>query len=79
MKPLALLLLVITSVGFTMNVDAKRMRVFKTSKVSKKKTICQDLGKPSKANGLLKTKITGSHFKRTSKGYTLVNAYARSR
>lgn len=36
-------------------------------------------GKPSKVNGLPKTKITSGHVKRTSKGYTYVNPYARSR
>ena len=36
-------------------------------------------GKPSKVNGLPKTKITSGHVKKTSKGYTHVNPYARSK
>lgn len=36
-------------------------------------------GQPSKVNGLPKCKTTSGHMKRTSKGYTYVNPYARSR
>jgi hypothetical protein len=36
-------------------------------------------GKPSKVNGQPKTKITSGHVKKTSKGYTYVNPYARSK
>lgn len=36
-------------------------------------------GKPSKANGLPKCKITSGHVKKTNKGYTYVNPYARSK
>ena len=36
-------------------------------------------GKPSKANGLPKYKTTSGHTKKTSKGYTYVNPYARSK
>lgn len=35
-------------------------------------------GKPSNANGRPKTKIVAGHTKKTSKGYTYVNPYARS-
>lgn len=36
-------------------------------------------GKPSKVNNLPKCKITSGHVKRTSKGYTYVNPYAKSK
>lgn len=36
-------------------------------------------GKKSKVNGLPKYKITSGHTKKTSKGYTYVNPYARSK
>lgn len=36
-------------------------------------------GQPSKANGLPKYKTTSGHMKRTTKGYTYVNPYSRSR
>lgn len=36
-------------------------------------------GKPSKVNGLPKTKITSGHVKRTNKGYVYVNPYAKSK
>ncbi len=36
-------------------------------------------GKPSKVNGQPKTKIVSGHTKKTSKGYTYVNPYARSK
>jgi len=44
-----------------------------------KKAPCAGLGKPSRANGLIKSKIVPAHTKRTSKGYKLVNPYARSK
>ncbi len=44
-----------------------------------KKAPCAGYGKPSKANGLPKYKITSGHTKKTSKGYTYVNPYARSK
>jgi len=44
-----------------------------------KKASLEGLGKPSKANRLPKTKVTNGHFKRTSKGYTRINPYARSK
>jgi len=43
-----------------------------------KKASYAGYGKPSKVNGLPKTKITSGHVKKTSKGYTYVNPYARS-
>jgi hypothetical protein len=50
-----------------------------TTKSYTKKTPCAGLGKRSKVNGLPKTKIVGGHVKKTSKGYTHVNPYARSK
>lgn len=44
-----------------------------------KKAPYQGYGKPSKVNGLPKFKTTSGHFKKTSKGYTYVNPYARSK
>ena len=44
-----------------------------------KKAPCAGFGKPSKVNGLPKTKITSGHVKKNSKGYTYVNPYARSK
>ncbi|MCL5875353.1 MAG: hypothetical protein M1114_02685 [Candidatus Dependentiae bacterium] len=52
---------------------------FSSPKPYVKKAPCAGLGKSSKANGLLKSKIVPAHTKRTSKGYTLVNSYARSK
>lgn len=50
----------------------------KTQSYTKKASL-EGLGKPSKANNLPKTKVTSGHVKRTSKGYTQVNPYARSK
>jgi hypothetical protein len=47
--------------------------------ISPKKSALCGLGKPSKVNKLPKLKITSGHRKRTSKGYTYVNPYARSK
>lgn len=44
-----------------------------------KKAAYAGYGKLSKVNGLPKTKITSGHMKKTSKGYTYVNPYARSK
>ena len=44
-----------------------------------KKASYAGYGKPSKVNGQPKTKITSGHVKKTSKGYTYVNPYARSK
>ncbi len=37
------------------------------------------MGRQSKRNGLIKTKSISGHSKRTKKGYTSVNPYARSK
>ncbi|KKM60715.1 MAG: hypothetical protein K940chlam5_01228 [Candidatus Anoxychlamydiales bacterium] len=44
-----------------------------------KKSPYQGYGKPSKVNGLPKCKTTSGHVKKTSKGYTYVNPYAKSK
>lgn len=44
----------------------------------KKKAPLNDFGKPSKSNRIPKTKVVMGHGKRTRKGYTYVNMYARS-
>lgn len=59
-------------------VEAKRSFGFKAPKTYIKKAPCAGLGKISKINGRMKTNIVSSHVKRTSKGMTLVNPYARS-
>lgn len=51
----------------------------KKTKSYTKKASLEGLGKPSKANKLPKTKVTSGHVKKTSKGYTHVNPYARSK
>jgi len=58
---------------------AKPGKSYSTPKPYVKKAPCAGLRKPSKANGLLKSKIVPAHTKRTSKGYKLVNPYARSK
>jgi hypothetical protein len=44
-----------------------------------KKTPYAGLGKRSSVNGLSKYKPVSGHGKRTSRGYTYVNSYARSK
>jgi hypothetical protein len=43
-----------------------------------KKSAYQGFGKKSTVNGKYKTKIVQGHIKRTKKGYTYVNPYAKS-
>ncbi len=50
-----------------------------TKKPYVKKAPYAGYGKPSKVNGKPKTKITSGHVKKTSKGYTYVNPYAKSK
>lgn len=50
-----------------------------TKKPYVKKAPYAGYGKPSKVNGQPKTKTTSGHVKKTSKGYTYVNPYARSK
>lgn len=44
-----------------------------------KKSPYAGYGQPSKINSRPKTKIVSGHVKKTSKGYTYVNPYARSK
>lgn len=59
------------------NIYAKRTSFGKT-KSYQKKSAYEGLGKKSKVTSLPKTKITSGHGKRTKRGYTYVNPYARS-
>lgn len=59
------------------NIYAKR-NSFGQTKSYQKKRAYEGLGKKSKVTSLPKTKITNGHGKRTKKGYTYVNPYARS-
>lgn len=49
------------------------------SKAYSKKPPYAGYGKQSKINGLPKSKIVSGHAKKTNKGYTYVNPYARSK
>ena len=63
-------------------VSASRRNSFATPKTPKsyvKKAPCAGMGQKSSANGLYKTKRVSGHTKQTSKGYTYVNSYARSK
>lgn len=51
---------------------------FGKMKSYQKKSAYEGLGKTSKVTSLPKTKITNGHGKRTKRGYTYVNPYARS-
>ena len=52
---------------------------FPKTRTYTKKRAYEGFGQKSKSNGLYKTKITSGHVKRTNKGYTYVNPYARSK
>lgn len=77
---LALLATTILSVG-DLNAAPKKSYSTKTTtkKTYVKKAPYAGYGKPSKVNGQSKTKISSGHVKKTSKGYTYVNPYARSK
>ena len=51
----------------------------KAPRVYTKKAPYAGMSKKSSSNGLIKTKGVSGHGKRTSKGYTYVNPYARSK
>jgi hypothetical protein len=51
----------------------------KGSKVYTKQAPYAGMSKKSSSNGLIKTKGVSGHMKRTSKGCTYVNPYARSK
>lgn len=64
----------------TMETLAKRASFgMRSSRTYTKKAPNAGFGKPSKVNRLPKTKTITGHTKRTSKGYTYVNPYARSK
>lgn len=50
-----------------------------TKKFYSKKAPYAGYGQPSKVNGQPKTKVTSGHVKKTNKGYSYVNPYARSK
>lgn len=50
-----------------------------SSKGYRKKGPYEGLGKKSERTGQIKTKPVRGHFKKTSKGYTYVNPYAKSK
>lgn len=62
----------------TNNLDAAPRKSYSRASYSKKAPYA-GYGKPSKVNGLPKCKTTSGYTKRTSKGYTYVNPYARSK
>ncbi len=59
--------------------SVSKVRAQRTTCAYVKKTPYQGFGKRSRVNNRIKTKSTSGHFKRTSKGVTFVNPYARSR
>jgi len=50
-----------------------------STKTYTKKAPYAGYGKQSKVNGMIKTKPVSGHYKKSSKGYTYVNPYARSK
>jgi hypothetical protein len=83
MNKVSLSLLIFFACGIHINqATASRKSSFTVHKASKpytKKAPYAGLGKKSSANGLIKAKGVSGHFKKTSKGYTFVNPYAKSK
>lgn len=52
--------------------------LFSLNSLESKKHTLQGFGKISKSTKRIKTKIVRPHIKKTRKGYTTVNAYAKS-
>lgn len=76
------LLLLASCLLFVKNIESKGYRSYSTRAYTRgytKKTHYAGFGKQSKVNGLIKTKPISGHGKRTSKGYTHVNSYSRSK
>ena len=73
----------VTSSGQLEAATNKRSSYITTKKAPKtsykKKAPYEGYGKKSSVNGMPKTKIVNGHVKQTSKGYTYVNPYAKSR
>lgn len=65
------------TLSYSQNTYARRLSLGK-SKSYQKKSAYEGFGKPSKANGRIKTKTTRGYFK-PSNGYKFVNPYSRSR
>ena len=65
------------SIASTNKVCAKRASFGRTKKSTPKRAY-EGFGKPSKANGRIKTKTTHGYFK-PSNGYKFVNPYSRSK
>ena len=64
------------TVSYSQNTYARRISLGRT-KSYQKKSAYEGFGKPSKANGKIKTKSTHGYFK-PSNGYKFVNPYSRS-
>lgn len=62
---------------YTKNISRGKIKVNNCTYT--KKRPYQGFGKRSVVNNKIKTKSTRGHFKKTSKGVTFVNPYARSR
>ncbi len=58
--------------------NSKKISSFHPKKTYTQKTAYAGMGKPSKVNGLSKTKPISGYYK-PSKGYKYINSYARSR
>lgn len=78
LKKLSLCSLLALGCLFGQKLYAKRIS-FGSTKSYTKKAPYAGLGKTSKVNRLPKTKTISGHGKRTCKGYTYVNPYARSK
>ncbi len=81
-KALAFLIVIATSLSCGSLSAAQKNGSFPKTSSSKsytKKSPYSGYGKTSKVNGLPKAKIISGHAKKTSKGYTYVNPYARSK
>lgn len=50
-----------------------------TARIYTKKAAYSGLGKKSEETGLIKTKVVNGHMKRTNRGVTYVNPYAKSK
>jgi hypothetical protein len=75
------LLLIVMSMISSNELSAARRTSLRTYKIRTytKKAPYSGLGKTSKINGRIKSKGISGHGKRTTKGYTYVNPYARSK
>ena len=83
MKQLFLnVLLVLACIMYVGKISASKRNSFAMPKAPKsyvKKAPYAGMGKSSSVNGMPKTKCVSGHTKRTSKGCTYVNPYAKSK